>query len=156
MRPIALVSLTGGKAYPLDKDFTLVGRQETCDLRIDHKSVSKQHCVLVKRGVKLWVRDLGSTNGSHVNGKRVRRAEINIKDVLGIAGFNFRLVYPDEGKFEVKGDAGTKKLNPEEIRRLENKEPSHPPENKNGLPDGPMVQVNTLPDEYTPVADSEE
>src|SRR5438552_11502360 len=119
MRPLSLISLSGGKMFPVDKDFVLIGRQDICDLRIDHKSVSKQHCILVKQGEKLWVRDLGSTNGSHVNGKRVRRAVLNVKDVLGVAGFTFRVCFADQAGRRIADGDGTEKLSPEEVLRLQ-------------------------------------
>ncbi len=62
-----LVPLEGGSAIDVVKDVTLVGRNENCDLRLDHKSVSKLHCVIVKTDGLLILRDLGSTNGTRVN-----------------------------------------------------------------------------------------
>ena len=155
MRPLLLVAINGGKQYPLDKDMILIGRQEVCDVHIDHKSVSKQHCILLVRGNKLWLRDLGSTNGCHVNGKRVRRSLVKLSDVLGVAGFNFRVTSTESGKKKAHVDApGTTKLNNEELRRLEQrlvKEASHTSAQK-----GPVVQVNALPDEYTQVAEDDD
>src|SRR4051812_21781158 len=126
MRPLVLVPSGGGKTVPLDKDILVVGRQDVCDVHIDHKSVSKQHCVLLRRGEKLWLRDLGSTNGSHVNGKRVRRAAVKVKDTLGFAGFAFKVCYADGAKHAKPRDAGTKKLSPEELRRVQMREPAEP------------------------------
>ena len=40
--------LDGGPPVEIAKEMTLIGRQEDCDLRLDHKSVSKMHCVVVK------------------------------------------------------------------------------------------------------------
>src|SRR5262245_64531411 len=71
-----LVPLDGGPPIEIAKDLTLVGRKEDCDLRLDHKSVSKMHCVIVKTDGLLLLRDLGSTNGTRVNGQRVRRAAL--------------------------------------------------------------------------------
>src|SRR5204863_10158100 len=61
-----LVPLDGSRSIELTKDLTLVGRKEDCDLRLDHKSVSKLHCVIVKTDGLLLLRDLGSTNSTRV------------------------------------------------------------------------------------------
>src|SRR5438477_12036787 len=86
-----LVPLDGGPPIEVAKDLTLVGRKEDCDLRLDHKSVSKMHCVIVKTDGLLLLRDLGSTNGTRVNGQRVRRAALLPNDQLTIAVFRFRV-----------------------------------------------------------------
>ena len=50
-----LVSADGGPSIDLLKELTLFGRDEDCDVRLDHKSVSKLHCVIVKTdGVLVW------------------------------------------------------------------------------------------------------
>src|SRR5216684_6486123 len=86
-----LVPLDGGAAVEVVKDLTLVGRKEECDLRLDHKSVSKMHCVIVKTDGLLLLRDLGSTNGTRVNGHRVRRAALLPNDQVSIANYKFRV-----------------------------------------------------------------
>src|SRR5438067_10328596 len=86
-----LVSPDGAPPIELVKDLTLVGRKEDCDVRLDHKSVSKMHCVIVKTDGLLLLRDLGSTNGTRVNGQRVRRAALLPNDQLTIAHFKFRV-----------------------------------------------------------------
>src|SRR6202167_4131242 len=88
-----LVSLDGGQSVDLGKDLTLVGRDEDCDVRLDHKSISKLHCVIVKTDGLLLIRDLGSTNGTRVNGQRVRRAALLPNDTLGIANLKFQVKF---------------------------------------------------------------
>lgn len=87
----ALVPLDGGSAIDIVKDMTLVGRKEDCDVRLDHKSISKVHCVLVKTDGLLLLRDLGSTNGTRVNGTRVRRAALLPHDKVSFANFHYRI-----------------------------------------------------------------
>ncbi len=86
-----LVPLDGGPPIDVVKDLTVVGRKEDCDLRLEHKSVSKMHCVIVKTDGLLLLRDLGSTNGTRVNGQRVRRAALLPNDQLSIANYKFRV-----------------------------------------------------------------
>lgn len=86
-----LLPLDGTPPIEIVKDLMVVGRREDCDLRLEHKSVSKIHCVLVKTDGLLMLRDLGSTNGTRVNGTRVRRAALLPNDQLSIAGYKFRV-----------------------------------------------------------------
>jgi pSer/pThr/pTyr-binding forkhead associated (FHA) protein len=86
-----LVPLDGGVAIELVKDLTVVGRNEGADVRLDRRSVSKSHCVLVKTDGFLFVRDLASTNGTKVNGQRVRRAALLPGDQLTIGGEKFHV-----------------------------------------------------------------
>src|SRR5436305_8403073 len=88
-----LVPLEGGTPLEVIKDMTLIGRQDDCDLRLDHKSVSKIHCVIVKTDGLLLLRDLGSTNGTRVNGTRVRRPALLPNDKLSVANFHFRVLF---------------------------------------------------------------
>ena len=93
-----LVPFDGGNSIEIQKDLLLVGRQVNCDLRIEHKTISKLHCVLVKTDGLLLIRDLGSTNGCRVNGQRIKRAALLPNDVLSIAGFKYKVMLgPDAG-----------------------------------------------------------
>src|ERR1051326_2158668 len=98
-----LIPVDGSPPIELVKDLTLVGRKEDCDLRLDHKSISKQHCVIVKTDGLLLLRDLGSTNGTRVNGQRVRRAALLPNDQVSIASCKFRVALgPDEAPAPVE------------------------------------------------------
>jgi predicted component of type VI protein secretion system len=84
-----LLPLDGGPAIEISKDLTVVGRKEDCDLRLGHKSVSKMHCIIVKTDGLLLLRDLGSTNGTWLNGKRLaaqQLTKLRPGDVLQFGG----------------------------------------------------------------------
>jgi EAL domain-containing protein (putative c-di-GMP-specific phosphodiesterase class I) len=68
-----------------------VGRQPGLDLTLPSTSVSSQHAELYEDGGELRVRDLGSTNGTYVNRRRVADDELRPGDVLHFADFEFRL-----------------------------------------------------------------
>lgn len=87
-----LVPLKGGRAISITRDVTLVGRQkELCDIVIDRSSISKLHCLLVRTDGLLFLRDLGSTNGTKVNGQRVIRGALLPGDELAFASEKFRI-----------------------------------------------------------------
>ena len=95
-----LIPSDGGSPVELRKEMTLVGRNDDCDIFLDHKSVSKLHCILVKTDGLILVRDLGSTNGTRVNGQRVRRAALLPNDNLAIANFKYQVLFGPEADSE--------------------------------------------------------
>lgn len=66
-----------------------IGRVETADLRIDDPRVSREHAVVLREGNTFLVHDLGSTNGTILNGRRVREAPLSDGDILVIADVEF-------------------------------------------------------------------
>ena len=86
-----LLPVHGGSPIELTKPLTLVGRQDDCDLALDHRTISKIHCILMRSDGALLIRDLGSTNGCRVNGQKSKSGAVLPNDVLSIAVFDFRL-----------------------------------------------------------------
>ncbi len=79
-----LLPVDGSSAIEIAKDLLVVGRREDCDLRLEHKSVSKIHCVIIKTDGLLMLRDLGSTNGTRVNGNVVQIRRLRPGDRVGV------------------------------------------------------------------------
>jgi pSer/pThr/pTyr-binding forkhead associated (FHA) protein len=77
------------RSFSLHKDMTVIGRREDCDLRIPLGEISRKHCRLIKDGEVLRVEDLGSSNGTYVNGQRVQEAEINPGDTVQVGSIAF-------------------------------------------------------------------
>lgn len=94
-KPLGVLKpLGGGDPVALTKQEILVGRRRTCDIRLDFENISGKHCQLrYVQGV--WhVRDLGSTNGTTVNGQRVSQDHsIMPDDELGFASHSFSIDY---------------------------------------------------------------
>jgi hypothetical protein len=64
-----------GAAYPLVRAVTRIGRGSDADIRVDDPGVSRSHCEIVL-GTPAVVRDLGSTNGTFVDGTKVGQAAL--------------------------------------------------------------------------------
>src|SRR5881296_3427424 len=123
-----LLPVNGGSAIDIVKDMTLVGRKEECDVRLEHKSISKMHCVIVKTDGLLLVRDLGSTNGTRVNGQRIRRAALLPNDELSIASYRFKVSFGPGEPPAVSADEHTQHLEAKEVVDLLRQAAAHPPE----------------------------
>ena len=144
-----LVPLDGGSPVDVAKEMMLVGRQEDCDLRLDHKSVSKMHCVIVKTDGLLLLRDLGSTNGTRVNGTRVRRAALLPNDKLSVANFHFRVLFGAALAALEEVDQ-TQRIAPKDLEKVANRVIAMSDLSPDSEVDEPIlaVQQNVLPDVY--------
>jgi pSer/pThr/pTyr-binding forkhead associated (FHA) protein len=142
-----LVPLDGAPPVDIVKDLIVVGRKDDCDLRLDHKSVSKLHCIIVKADDLLMLRDLGSTNGTRVNGTRVRRAMLLPNDQLSIAHFKFRVFLGPDEPIRPSPNEHTQAIDAAEIKALLNgKEGAVKSEDDSAVIE--ELKRNQLPDVY--------
>lgn len=87
-----LIPLDGSEPISIDRDLTLVGRKRgLCDILLNSSSISKVHCAIAKTDGLLFIRDLGSTNGTKVNGQRITRGALLPGDELAFASIRFRV-----------------------------------------------------------------
>lgn len=85
-----------GSVIPLPVGKFLIGREEDCHLRPNSDLVSRHHCVFTVDEFAVRVRDLGSTNGTLVNGERIRGGVmLNAGDVVSVGKIDFEVVIRD-------------------------------------------------------------
>jgi DNA-binding winged helix-turn-helix (wHTH) protein len=75
------------RVFHLTGERFVIGRAPGCDLQIDHQAVSRQHAVIMAEERRYYVKDLGSTNGSFLNGKQLepgRRYPLHANDLFQI------------------------------------------------------------------------
>jgi hypothetical protein len=76
--------VVAGRRYTLTGPLTVIGRSSACDVALDDASASRRHAELRRRGGKTVLVDLDSTNGTLVNGRRVREAPLRAGDRITI------------------------------------------------------------------------
>jgi adenylate cyclase len=90
--PLRLISPDGTQSYDLRDGVPLiVGRAPTCDLPIFDPTISRRHAELVSEGNQLRMRDLGSSNGTFINGARVESGVAAVDDLVAFGKVGFRL-----------------------------------------------------------------
>jgi pSer/pThr/pTyr-binding forkhead associated (FHA) protein len=82
-----------GRPYNIAIGSTIIGRGEAAQVRIADVGISRQHARVDFDGARVVITDLGSTNGTAVNGTRVNAAALQPGDVvqLGTTTLTFRL-----------------------------------------------------------------
>ncbi|NMW83954.1 FhaA domain-containing protein [Mobiluncus curtisii] len=77
-----LLEVVGGQTYLLVGERTVVGRGRNVDIALSDSGVSHQHFEIVQVGTNYVLRDLGSTNGTFVEGNRVNEATLLDRNVV--------------------------------------------------------------------------
>ncbi len=88
---VLLVKNGNQKVFPLPGHVTVVGRRKNCDLRIPLESVSRRHCQFNIEDKILKLRDLGSRNGTFLNGKRIEEQTLKPGDSIKIGPVVFAM-----------------------------------------------------------------
>ncbi len=79
-----------GQVTPLTHDVTVLGRGTDVDVRLTDLDVSRQHAEVRRDGAHIWLIDLGSSNGTTLNGRRIDRAAMHDGDVIRLGGTEIR------------------------------------------------------------------
>ena len=99
-----------GLSLPIDRDWVVVGRGRGADLVIAEPTISRAHAAIGFDGEAFFIEDLGSTNGTSVNGKReggavkgkrAPRLALNSGDEIRLGKLLLQVTLPSES--EAKG-----------------------------------------------------
>jgi two-component system cell cycle response regulator len=93
-----------GKRYPLTRLSTVIGRSSKTDIQIEEDSISRNHAMIVNRGDRYLLKDLGSTNGTYVNDRPIQEIDLRDGDLVKIgrtifkflSGHNIESAYHEE------------------------------------------------------------
>jgi predicted component of type VI protein secretion system len=126
---VAASQIRAGKVIPVTMSPFVIGRNPKCHLRPASVAVSTRHCAIWQKGERVIVRDLGSSNGTFVNGQRVHdRKEIQDGDRLQVGPLSFNVSVR-------KGPA---------VNEQKPLSPSKPPDDGNDLEDAAALMLSEL------------
>lgn len=94
----ALIILQGeepGRVIPIEKSRITLGRAD-CDVSLQDPELSRQHALISIHGMSARLEDLGSTNGTFVDGERVESAELSDRSEFRIGLHEFVFVMRDQ------------------------------------------------------------
>ena len=128
--PKMIVSIDGVviKEVQLTKDRTTLGRRPYNDVVIDNLAVSGEHAVLQMSGSDVFLEDLNSTNGTYVNGKAIKKQQLQGGDTIEIGKYKIKFVHEGADSHEKTmvinagavvssgGDSGAMPLGPAAIK----------------------------------------
>lgn len=85
--------LSGEGAHDLANNRMLLGRATECDVVLPYEEISRHHARIVRRHGSVWVTDLGSSNGTRVDGARVGEEAMELRpgSVITFANHSYRL-----------------------------------------------------------------
>ncbi len=87
---VAALGYEPGTKFDISEGATL-GRSSTADIPVDDPFASSAHARIFRRGDFMHVEDVGSTNGTYLNGRQVRDAErLKVADVIRIGDSEYR------------------------------------------------------------------
>jgi pSer/pThr/pTyr-binding forkhead associated (FHA) protein len=91
---VVLSAGLNGRTHELNVDKTTIGRVEDNTFQIADPSVSSHHCEVLLQGSDVLIRDLGSTNGSFINGEKISESILKPGQTLKLGQIELQLV-PD-------------------------------------------------------------
>lgn len=158
------------KEIAIDREAISIGREDSCRIRVPLPAVSRKHCEIKIDDGELVVADLGSSNGTYVNGKRVKQTELAPGDLLCVGPIVFVVRIDGHPKAidakdsfaagsvtEDNDDSGELPSTPTSttVYTGSGKPPSSPPPStaKPGAPSSPTGQKSLLDDDDDDISD---
>jgi hypothetical protein len=136
-----IVPLAGGDPIPLTKDAVTIGRRPECDIRLEAVNISGKHAEMRFYKGQWVIIDLGSTNGTKVNGTKVKKKKLSPGDEIAIAR---------KHRFRFEFDAA------EAVNKRPSEAPPEPAAKPPAEPRTPPKKRPTAPNEFNLDLDEDE
>lgn len=77
------------RSFSISREMTVIGRRQDCDLMIPLGEISRKHCRIIREGDTLRLEDLGSSNGTFHNGRRIQEIILSPGDTIQVGPVTF-------------------------------------------------------------------
>lgn len=104
-----------GQEFPLKDGDNSLGRDSACDVHFQVEGVSKKHLTVTITDDVVYIQDMGSANGTFLNGKIIKRATMKGGDKIGLPNAVLQLVHVKEKKIIIKKKVANQRDHEESI-----------------------------------------
>ena len=91
---VVLEGFYEGLEVPVDRSWVVIGRGRGADVMIAEPTISRAHAAIGYEAAAFFVQDLGSTNGTWVNGAREKKASLKDGDEIQMGKLRLRVSLP--------------------------------------------------------------
>ena len=100
--PKLILTLEGAviREYSIDKDSISIGRKHGNDIQLNDLTISGRHSLVTMVSDNIFIDDLGSTNGTLLNGARIAKSKLHHSDVIQVGNYQFTFFSHEEEDYE--------------------------------------------------------
>ena len=112
-----------GREFVFDQMSVVIGRISECDVILYDPGVSRKHARIFAEGEIYFVEDMGSSNGTKVNGTIIKKKQLTDGDALSLGPvvFNFSATYLEEPEPPKTADVHTRIVSQDDVKRQRNR-----------------------------------
>ena len=97
---IIYIGNNSGCRFKLNSGFMTIGRSPQADISIDDDRISRIHCVIERMGDTIRIEDKGSTNGTYINARKVRRSPLQLGVPIQLGHSIMKIEYKTEAEIK--------------------------------------------------------
>src|SRR5881394_1981597 len=91
MAALVATGAGAGRQFQIDSDETIIGRSGGLPITLEGANISRKHARILRQGTQFFVEDLGSSNGTYINDRKIAaRTPLAPNDTLRVGPYSFR------------------------------------------------------------------
>ncbi len=86
--------------YPVEEESLTIGRKHGNEIQLNDLTISGRHALIIAQGKQTYIEDLGSTNGTLLNGSHIKSALLKHGDIIQTGHHQFTFLHEGQAKYE--------------------------------------------------------